>query len=167
MGIAISVSEYLNQQGIPFKVVSHPYTESALQSAISAGIPKQQVAKAVMLEDHEGRHLMAVLPADRRIRLKRLGEIMEREFSLMEEVEAARSFPDCQFGALPALGQAYNLPVVVDDALADQDRVYFEAGDHQLLVQLDKQGFDKVMRKDRHGRFSVQPTLDYGQRRWL
>ncbi|USD37368.1 MULTISPECIES: aminoacyl-tRNA deacylase [Ferrimonas] len=165
MGIAISISEYLNQHHIPFRVVSHPYSESALQSAISAGIPQQQVAKAVMLQDHQGRQLMAVIPADRRLRLKRLGELLERDLSLMPEVEASQTFPDCQFGALPALGQAYHVPVVFDEVLQDQQQVFFEAGDHQLLVQLSQRDFGRVMAEDRHGRFSVQPTLDYGQRR--
>ncbi|WP_169308329.1 aminoacyl-tRNA deacylase [Ferrimonas aestuarii] len=165
MAIAISVNDYLISHQIPFKLVSHPYSETAVQSAISAGIPQRQVAKAVLLEDHQGQRLLAILPADRRLRLNLLGQMLDRSLSVVPEVKAAQRFPDCQFGAVPALGQAYHLMMVVDDTLLEQSQVFFEAGDHQQLVKVMQRDFGKLMLDHRHGQFSIQPEVDYGQRR--
>jgi Ala-tRNA(Pro) deacylase len=63
-------------------------------------------------------------------------------------------FLDCEPGAVPALGRAYGLNVVVDDSLAQEPDVYFEAGDHASLVHISGPSFQKLMADARHGRFT-------------
>ena len=53
---------------------------------------------------------------------------------LADEDEIGRMFPDCELGAVPPVGDPYGLPVMVDDALAVQPDIYFEAGDHLSLL---------------------------------
>jgi Ala-tRNA(Pro) deacylase len=65
--------------------------------------------------------------------------------SLATESEASRLFPDCEEGAMPALGMAYGLPAVVDDDLHGCDDIYFEGGDHRSLVHISGDQFDRLM----------------------
>jgi Ala-tRNA(Pro) deacylase len=69
-----------------------------------------------------------------------------------EQIETL--FPDCEPGSIPALGAAYGLGVVVDDSLAQQEDLYFEAGDFADLVHISGASFRKLMEGARHGRFS-------------
>ncbi|MEP8024304.1 hypothetical protein ABJZ09_28040, partial [Vibrio parahaemolyticus] len=60
MTIATRLDEYLTEHNIHFQTVNHSHSHSSLQSGVAAGVPLMNIAKGVILEDHEGRHMMAV-----------------------------------------------------------------------------------------------------------
>ncbi len=154
MTISVRLDNYLHQQNIPFNVLPHRHSNSSIGSAISAQIPLNQIAKAVILLDHEGRKLMAVLPASNKKSLTKLNEELMASYQLLKEDHIANMFNDCEFGAIPPVGQAYNMSVVFDDKLKELDYVYIEAGDHESLIRLSTADFIKMMVQARHTRFS-------------
>ena len=44
--------------------------------------------------------------------------------------------------------------VLVDEALFDQDEIYFEAGNHSELVHMSGRDFEALMTQAGHGYFS-------------
>ncbi|GLX77119.1 hypothetical protein tinsulaeT_04590 [Thalassotalea insulae] len=154
MTISTRLDDYLHQQNIPFNVVPHPHSNSSIGTAINAQVPLNQIAKAVILLDHEDRKLMAVLPASNRISLSKLNDELMASYHLVKEEYIAEMFDDCDFGAIPPVGQAYNMSVVYDDKLEELDHVYIEAGDHESLIKLSKADFFRMMELARHARFS-------------
>ena len=85
MSVPARLHEYLNQHQIFFESVLHPHTLNSLSTAVGANVPAKKLAKAVILEDHESRHMMAVLPADSKISLMKLNEELNRSFHLVHE----------------------------------------------------------------------------------
>lgn len=157
MGIASTVREYLDEAGVDYELVHHPYAPNSRRAADAAQVPPDQLAKPVMLGDGRG-YLMAVVPASRRVAMRALERKLGRRLSLATERELQDLFSDCQRGAVPALGQAYGIEVVWDDCLASCSDVYFEAGDHTDLVHLSGREFTFLMGRKPHGRIS-QPAL--------
>jgi Ala-tRNA(Pro) deacylase len=104
---------------------------------------------------HDGRYLLAVLPATHHVRLADLKTQIGEDVDLADEDEIKRLFPDCAPGAVPPVGECYELDVIVDDSIQAQPDVYLEAGDHMTLVHLDQAQFARLMAEARHGRFSV------------
>ena len=47
---------------------------------------------------------------------------------LQSQAEFAPVFPDCETGAMPPFGNLYGLPTYVDQHLAVEDYIVFEAG---------------------------------------
>ncbi|MBY5993231.1 aminoacyl-tRNA deacylase [Ferrimonas balearica] len=165
MAVAIRVSDYLKTLGVQYQLVSHPHSQSAMQSAISAGVPARQTAKAVMLEDHEGRRVMAVVPAANRVILHKLNQQLGRELHIVPETKLKDTFDDCELGALPAVGDPYQVQAVYDDQLSDEAEIFMEAGDHENLIRIPKEAFMALVANHQHGRFSVNRAVDYGQPR--
>jgi Ala-tRNA(Pro) deacylase len=154
MAIAMTVSNYLDQYGVDYDILSHPHTVTSGQSAEAAHVPGTRLAKSVLLED-DGGYLMVVLPSNRQVDLGELHRQMNRSLGLATESELVRLFSDCEIGALPALGPAYGIETVVDDAIAEQPDIYFEAGDHEQLVHVSAETFSTLLGDStRHGRFS-------------
>ena len=79
---------------------------------------------------------------------------MMASYQLVKEKYIANMFNDCDFGAIPPIGQVYNMSVVYDDKLEELDHVYIEAGDHESLIRLSKTDFIQLMKFARHTRFS-------------
>jgi Ala-tRNA(Pro) deacylase len=77
-----------------------------------------------------------VLPATYRISLKKLGAVVGKTLRLATEHEFGSLFPDCELGAMPPFGQLYGLPVYVDEALAADEEIVFNAGTHREAIRM-------------------------------
>ena len=64
---------------------------------------------------------------------------------LATEDELATLFPDCEVGTMPPFGNLYGLPVYVDELLAKDENIYFDAGTHEGAIKLRYQDFADVV----------------------
>ena len=144
MAIAPTLKRYLEQNAADYELLAHPHTESSMFTAAAAHVPGDQLAKAVIVKDDET-YLMVVVPSDYHVHLGRLHQHLGREVGLATEQELVRLFPDCDEGAAPPLGAAYDLPTLVDTSLLEQQQVYFESGDHESLVKLAGEQFRALL----------------------
>ena len=111
--------------------------------------------KSVILEDEHG-FLMAVVPADCKVRVHDLDRQLHRHLRLATEEELARLFDDCERGAVPPLGVAYGMETVVDDRVESAAEVYFEGGDHQALIRMRGAQFTDLLKDAGHSRFAEE-----------
>ncbi len=153
MGIAITLQQFFDQNGVDYEVVKHTHTESSMESAEAAHVPGDRVAKSVVLEDG-GRFLVAVLPATHRVSFGALHDCLNRDVGLAAESELRELFKDCEPGAIPPLGSAYGMETLVDASLLNAPEIYFEAGDHRELIHMSGEQFRDLMREAQIERFS-------------
>ena len=154
MAIAISLAQYLADHGVKYEVVEHPQTATARESARTSHIPLKHLAKAVLLKADHG-FVLAVLPASGHIRFNRIREQLGPNVDMASEEQIEALFHDCKPGAVPALGPAYGLKVIIDKTLTDEPEVYFfEGGDHASLVHVSGSTFQQLLRDARHARFA-------------
>lgn len=153
MSVAHTVEDCLQKHRISYSLVHHPRSGSSTETANRAHVALAHLAKAVVLADHNG-VVMAVVPGDHHVHLRRLSETLGRNLSLVSEQQLKQIFPDCAPGAVPPLGTAYGLETFVDNRLVYQGNTFFEAGDHEELVQVDNPSFLKLLRGARFTRFS-------------
>ncbi len=156
MTISATVQRYLQGRGVPYEVLTHPLTGSSSETAQSAHVSGDRIAKTVVLRDGDAAdgYLLAVLPASHHLSLDLLQRWLGRSVELASEQEIGRLFPDCELGAIPPLGEAYGLDVVLDDSLAGLGEVCFEGGDHRTLIKVGGEQFRRLMAGARNGRFS-------------
>ncbi|HEY6922417.1 MAG TPA: YbaK/EbsC family protein [Steroidobacteraceae bacterium] len=144
MPIAASVRQYLAREGVEYDTVTHSRTADSSHSAQAAHVPGDRLAKCVMLGDDNG-YLMAVIPASHRLDLTAVRQELNRDLGLATEQEIMDIFKDCEPGAVPPLGCAYGIDVVLDQSLGDMPDAYFEGGDHESLVHVSGRDFLKLM----------------------
>lgn len=153
MTVARTVQEELTAQGFDFEIVTHPPTTHSQQTAESAHIPGDKLAKGVLVSDDRG-PVLAVIPATHSLDVGRLNELLGRRLSLMPEEELSRVFDDCSLGAVPATGTAYDVLTVTDTTLLNQDEIWFEGGDHESLLHVSGEAFRHLMRNTGSGPIS-------------
>ncbi|MGH6928569.1 MAG: aminoacyl-tRNA deacylase [Dongiaceae bacterium] len=153
MTIAARVQHYLDDCGIDYEILEHARTMTSMRTAEAGHISGERLAKAVVLKS-DGGYTMAVLPASCHLRLGEVQDYLDRPVGLATEAEVGQLFVDCEFGAIPAIGRAYGLEMIVDDSLAEQPEIYFEGGDHMSLIHVNATGFQRLTADARHGRFS-------------
>ena len=153
MAIAARLRQYLDREGVGFDAVPHPRATTNAGSAHAAHVPGAKVAKPVVVH-HEEDYVLAVVPSTHRVELGALRDVLGRRPGLATEAEVARLFDDCEFGAVPPVGAAYGLPVLLDESLDGASELYFEGGDHMMLVHVGGDAFRALMRDARRARFS-------------
>jgi Ala-tRNA(Pro) deacylase len=153
MTVARTVKMYLESQEVEYQLVAHPRSFSSKETAAAAHIPEDHIAKAVILKDELG-FLMAVIPASNWIKLHALQEELDRTLELATESEVDGLLKDCQPGAVPPLGPAYELETILDEALTTLAQVCFEAGDHEHLVRVSGEDFRRLLGGARHAYIS-------------
>jgi len=153
MTIAQKLRDYIDGEGISYDTVAHHRTRTSRQSAIAAHVSGSSLAKSVVVH-HETGYALAVVPSTHRIELSTLQDVMNKRLGLASEDEVGSLFTDCDLGAIPPIGSAYDVPVILDESLGNASDVYFEGGDHKTLVRVSGADFRSLMRDAQVARFS-------------
>jgi len=153
MSMTSTLQKYLADKGIAYDVMTHRHTDNTINTANAAHVPARRMAKPVMLEDEDG-YVMAVVPANQHVKINKLNQFLGRKLGLATESELSVLFYDCEVGAIPPVGDAYDIDTVVDDKLDLCHEVYLESGDHEDLIHLTGTSYQKLMKHALHARIS-------------
>ncbi len=153
MAIAETVKNYLAQKSVDYDLVSHPHSGSSHETAEASHVREDHIAKGVIVKDASG-YAMVVVPASNYVEMKHVRKELDRELELVAEDEFAKLFSDCEPGAVPPLGPAYQIETFLDQALTSLANVYLEAGDHEHLVHISGDNFKALLSGVRHGHYS-------------
>ena len=153
MAIAETVKNYLAQKSVDYDLVSHPHSGSSHETAEASHVREDHIAKGVIVKDASG-YAMLVVPASNYVEMKHVRKELDRELEIVAEDEFAKLFSDCEPGAVPPLGPAYQIETFLDEALTTLANVYFEAGDHEHLVHISGNDFKTLLSGVRHGHYS-------------
>lgn len=146
MPIPAHISQFLDSQRIPYQSFTHSPAYTAQGTAQAQHLSGKKLAKVVMVvkDDHE--MIMAVVPASHRVDLERLGQVLNTDrIRLATEEEFKDIFPECELGAMPPLGNLYNLEVWIDERLRLQPNILFNAGTHAEIIQMSFADFDRLV----------------------
>ena len=153
MAIAMTLQQFFEDHDIAYDTLSHPYTLSSSKTAQASHVPGERIAKAVVLKEGE-KFLLAVLPASRHIQFEQIRDLLDPSVEMATEEEVEALFSDCELGAIPPIGRAYGLDVIMDESLTGDEDVYFESGDHATLIRVNARDFGKLMGTVTQGQFS-------------
>jgi Ala-tRNA(Pro) deacylase len=153
MTIARKLKDYIAGKGIHYDTVAHHRTATSSQTAQAAHVPGRRLAKSVLVHYEMG-YALAVVPSSHRVEFNTLQDVIDRRLGLASEDEVSQLFNDCDIGAVPPVGAAYDVPVILDESFDTEGDVYFEAGDHKTLVHVKGGDFRSLLQGARVARFS-------------
>jgi Ala-tRNA(Pro) deacylase len=140
------LTRMLDDAGAQYEVLHHDHTERAIAEAQALGLPPEEVAKTLIVRTPGG-HVRALIPASRRIDLRRLREqlgLRKDDVQLATEEEMARDYPEFELGAVPPLGGSQSDQVLLDRGLAERDWLVFAAGSHDDSVRVRRDDFVRL-----------------------
>ena len=140
-----SIRKYMHTHNIPYKTISHPRAYTASQCAQAAHIKGNHFAKSVVVK-LDGKFALVAIPANTRLNLDLLKkETRAKRAEIAKEFEFQNKFTDCEVGAIPLLGELYNMEVYLADSLAHQEWFVFNAGNHDQLLKIKGNDFLKLV----------------------
>ena len=100
MSIPCALLDCLNTNKIPYEILPHPKAFTARMAAAAEHITRNHQAKVVMVSSQKG-PVMTVLPADRKLDLRKIERLTHERAVLQSEAEFAPVFPDCSYRNKP------------------------------------------------------------------
>jgi Ala-tRNA(Pro) deacylase len=136
MNMLMRSLECLNHHRIRYVHSIHEPAFTARQVAAAENMPAHEIAKTVVYIGDNGMGML-VLPGDS---IVDFGEVMRllglSVIRLATEPELTRAFQDCELGAMPPLGNLFGMPVLVDNAIAAELVIAFNAGTHMDVIHM-------------------------------
>ena len=148
MAILKRLKAMLDEAKVPFEVYNHALAYTAQEIAAKQHFSGNEMAKVVMLEVDD-KLVMGVIRGNDKISLNEVRESLgARHVRLATEAEFIARFPECEIGAMPPFGNLFGLKVYVDGALAKDEYIYFNAGNHVQTVQMTYQDFARLVKPE-------------------
>ena len=147
MEIPKQLIECLDENKVSYEVLHHPEAVTAQRIAQAEHVKGRHHAKVVMVKSGD-QHLMIVLAADHHIDLEKVEKAVSKTVSLDNEKEFKSLFSDCAIGAMPPFGNLYGLPTYVDQSLAEQDYIVFEAGTHTDAIKMSYRDYEEIVKPE-------------------
>ncbi len=145
------IIELLKNNGYWFETFEHePVRTSEEASKIRPGYSLRQGAKAMIIRvkvsGSEKRFVMLVLPGDLRFdnnKVRSLFGVREVRFATEEEVIQITGgiLP----GGIPPFGNLFNLEVIADPKLFENEKIVFSAGDRRFSIAMQSKDYKALV----------------------
>jgi len=140
------LTQLLDDRNIHYDIIRHAPAYTAQQIAATAHISGKHLVKTVMVE-LDNTMAMVILSADHQLDLQWLRETTgANNVRLANEYEFAQLFDDCETGAMPPFGNLFGIDVYVEDSLAQDSEIAFNAGNHSELIQMNYKDFERLVK---------------------
>jgi Ala-tRNA(Pro) deacylase len=143
---------YLTDQQVVFETLVHPPAYTAHRRAGYLGVSGRQVVKSVLLKGPDG-FFLAVLRATHEVAVAALGPSVR----LAAADEIAEVFRDCEWGVVLPFGTLYGLPTILDESLAPETIIVFEAHSHAEAIRMRCRDYERL-EQPRRLRFARQAS---------
>ena len=140
----------LEEKGIEYKRFEHEPVKTSEEAARIRGVPLDSGVKAMLLKTREGKFIMVLLPADKKIDFKKIEQLegtKNLEFASPEEVQQETG---CEIGGVPPFGhikrgQPYQIKTYMNKDVLEKNLVNFNAGDRSVSVTMKAKDLTKVV----------------------
>ena len=154
MTLLQNIKTLLDEHKITYQEKLHAPTVTSEDSARERGEPMKIGAKALLLKADEN-FCLCVLPADRRMDMHKVKEILAAKKIRMATSEELEQATGCTKGAVPPFGELMGVSMLIDKAQFDEEYIAFNAGSLTHSIKMKTADYVKVV-KPRMEEFSVK-----------
>jgi Ala-tRNA(Pro) deacylase len=136
--------EWLERHEVEHDIHEHAEAFTARGTARAEGVDPRTFAKVVGVATDDDRKVLLVIDASDRVDLHKARRALAADdVRLLTEGELAALAPDCEVGAMPAVGGLFGVPTVADYAVRDDPELSFDAGSHRYSVRVDRAAWER------------------------
>jgi Cys-tRNA(Pro)/Cys-tRNA(Cys) deacylase len=126
---------FLREQGVSFEVAEYNDLEKgALFAAEAIGMPVEKTIKTLVVELSKKSYLVALMPGNKTISLKKLARIRGTKRAAMANANTAERLSGYPVGGISPFGMKQRLPVTMDVGLLRFDKVAINGGKRGVML---------------------------------
>jgi Cys-tRNA(Pro) deacylase len=120
----------LEERGVPYELHVHAHNQyTATGVAEDLGIPVAQIVKAMILQRSDGGFVLAAVPGDKRLNLKKIGAALGDKGVRMAAERDVQRVTGYQVGAVSVMGfRRDDIPAYVDEHVLESEQIIISSG---------------------------------------
>lgn len=141
------LNELLRREHASFRIIHHPAEGSSEKVAEIRGTLPGQGAKAMLcyVKELPDVFVLAVLPGNRKVDFKRLGQAAGGKKASLVSPDEATKLTGCVMGSVPPFSFWPNVRLIVDPKLLDDhEEIAFNAGRLDASMVLNSQDYKRI-----------------------
>ncbi len=131
----MNLKAYIDSNGLKARILTfRSSTNTVKESCKLLGCEPENILKSLVVTDGKGNYYLILLQGDRKMKsrkLKKLLMVKDIKLASPSEVEIKTGY---KVGDVPPI--SINLPVIVDDLVLSQHKVFAGGGDSQRLLEI-------------------------------
>jgi len=140
---------FLKNKKVSFDIHQYQHEANApsfgIEAAQKLGIEQQQVFKTIVLETDQKQLVVAIIPVDNQVNLKKLAKACKVKKVIMADKTKVQASTGYILGGVSPLGQKKRLPTFINKSALDHKKVYISAGRRGLEVSLDANDLSQLL----------------------
>ena len=147
------IKTFLDEEGVEYEVSEHERVHTSEEAATVREQKVEEGAKALIFRS-EGKFYMFVIAGHKKIDYKKAKKAIEKDRISFATPEEVKQVSGVEIGAVPPLGNLFNLPIYYDNSVLESEYACFSAGSHFKSIKLKSKDLVEA----------VQPVLgDFSQ----
>jgi Cys-tRNA(Pro) deacylase len=130
MNLEERIRKILEERRIPIECTEHAPVYTISAAALALGVKESQTVKSLVLKTKEEKFLVLILPGDKKLDWKLLGQQLKTKKLEFAKPEEVLQVVGCEVGCVPPFGHLTDLPIYMDKELLKKDVLYFNPGVH-------------------------------------
>ena len=141
-----SLLTWLESEGIEYEVHEHDRSFTAMATARAEGVDPKTFEKVIWVRSAEGGNALIAIDSEDHLDLRKAREVLKSgRVQLVPEEEIELLAPDCEPGAMPAVGSLFGIPTFADLDVRAEPQISFNAGSHTVAVRVDRAAWEKAL----------------------
>lgn len=137
--------DWLAGQDVEYEIHEHETVLTARATATAEGVDPRTFVKVVAVTSHGGPAAFVVLEATDHVDLRKACHVLGASgVRLLTEPELTALAPDCEVGAIPAVGALFGLTTYADYAVRDEPEISFNAGSHHFSARVERARWERA-----------------------
>lgn len=136
--------EWLERADVDYEIREHERAFTARATAEAEGVDPRAFAKVLGIATADGRNVLIVLDATDHLDLAKARRALGGDVRMLGEKELSALAPDCEVGAVPAVGPLFGVTMVADYAVRDDPEISFNAGSHRFSAHVDRVKWERA-----------------------
>ncbi len=166
MAIPKKLKKFLEDNKIKHELVEHRTAFTAVDIAATQHIKPQEIIKALVMKVDSKATVLALLSANRNLDKDKLlktintyrkknGEKLGKKIAFAKEKWMKENINIGKIGAAPPFEALLKIPVIIDNLVLKNTKVYVSSGDYNFSIKMTIAVFKKVSGEFVKGNFSV------------
>jgi len=143
MDVYRAIIGLLEQGGVEYRAMEHEPVRTSEQAAAVRGTALERGAKALVLECGD-ELVLAVISAASKVDFRALKKALGQKRVQMAPPEKVIAATGCEPGGVPPFGNLFDLRVLVDPTLLENEWIDFNAGERTKSVEMRADDFVKL-----------------------
>lgn len=140
------IKEILDSNNVEYKLTEHEPVYTSEQAAKVRGAEIKTGVKALVLKSGDGKMILGLVAADRKIDLKKLSDFSNTRDLKLARPEEVLERTGCEIGSVHPFGLIHNLATYMDESVLENEYVEFNVGLHTKSIRMKSKDLVKIIK---------------------